>query len=174
MDGFEFDTTTLALPLFVDDHADRDLRLRHGHPQRTLRKRQEIPSGHDPANYVTTRIMAHGRTTARRCRCRSCTAATSARRPRAAAALRLRLLRHGDAGLVLGQPPVAGRPRLRLCHRPYPRRRRQGLGLVSRRQAREEDQHLRRFRRGGRARSSPSATPRPGASSAMAAAPAAC
>ncbi|MGH8515092.1 MAG: prolyl oligopeptidase family serine peptidase, partial [Gammaproteobacteria bacterium] len=26
--------------------------------QRTLRKRQEIPSGHDPANYVTTRIMA--------------------------------------------------------------------------------------------------------------------
>ena len=26
--------------------------------QRTLRKRQEIPSGHDPAHYVTTRIMA--------------------------------------------------------------------------------------------------------------------
>ncbi|MCK7474785.1 MAG: hypothetical protein MZV49_17250 [Rhodopseudomonas palustris] len=26
--------------------------------QRVLRKREEIPSGHDPANYVTTRIMA--------------------------------------------------------------------------------------------------------------------
>ena len=25
---------------------------------RSLRKRQEIPSGHDPADYVTTRIMA--------------------------------------------------------------------------------------------------------------------
>ena len=27
---------------------------------RTLRKRQEIPSGHNPADYVTTRIMATG------------------------------------------------------------------------------------------------------------------
>src|SRR3981189_3079191 len=29
-----------------------------GSRQRTLRKRQQIPSGHDPAAYVTTRIMA--------------------------------------------------------------------------------------------------------------------
>src|SRR3981189_3335995 len=29
-----------------------------GSRRRTLRKRQQIPSGHDPAAYVTTRIMA--------------------------------------------------------------------------------------------------------------------
>ena len=48
-----------ALRLFVDDDAVGGLRLRHGEPRRArLRKRQEIPSGHDPADYVTTRIMA--------------------------------------------------------------------------------------------------------------------
>jgi oligopeptidase B len=56
--GYEFDTTTLRFsyssmttPTEVWDYdmASRD---------RTLRKRQEIPSGHDPAQYVTTRIMA--------------------------------------------------------------------------------------------------------------------
>ena len=118
----------IALRLLVDDDAGRGLRLRHGDAgSATLRKRQEIPSGHDPAAYVTTRIMA---TVARRRRGAGLDPASPrprARRQRAAAALRLRLLRHGDAGLLLGQPPVAGRSRLRLCHRPYPRRLRQGL-----------------------------------------------
>jgi oligopeptidase B len=56
--GYEFDTTTLRFayssmttPTEIYDY---DMASR----QRTLRKRQEIPSGHDPANYVTTRIMA--------------------------------------------------------------------------------------------------------------------
>ena len=58
VDGYEFDTTRLRFayssmttPTEVYDY---DMASR----QRTLRKRQEVPSGHDPANYVTTRIMA--------------------------------------------------------------------------------------------------------------------
>ena len=56
--GYEFDTTTLRFvyssmktPSEVYDY---DMATR----QRILRKRQVIPSGHDPADYVTTRITA--------------------------------------------------------------------------------------------------------------------
>lgn len=56
--GFEYDTTTLRFtyssmttPAQVFDY---DMETR----ERTLRKVQEIPSGHDPAHYVTRRIMA--------------------------------------------------------------------------------------------------------------------
>lgn len=56
--GYEFDTTTLRFayssmttPAEIYDY---DMASR----QRILRKRQEIPSGHDPAAYVTTRITA--------------------------------------------------------------------------------------------------------------------
>jgi oligopeptidase B len=56
--GYEFDTTqirfaysSMTTPSEVFDY---DMVSR----ERTLRKRQVIPSGHDPANYVTTRIMA--------------------------------------------------------------------------------------------------------------------
>ncbi len=56
--GYEFDTTRLRFvyssmttPAEVYDY---DMASR----ARTLRKRQEIPSGHDPADYITTRIMA--------------------------------------------------------------------------------------------------------------------
>ena len=143
MGGYEFETTNLRFsyssmttPAEVYDY---DMATR----ARVLRKRQEIPSGHNPADYVTTRIMAtshdgaqvpvsilHRKDLVRDGKC-------------AAAALRLRLLRHGDAGVLCRQPAVAGRSRLCLCHRAYPRRRGQGLGLVSRRQAREEDEHVR-------------------------------
>jgi oligopeptidase B len=58
--GYEFDTTTLrcvyssmTTPSEVWDY---DMAAR----TRTLRKRQEVPSGHDPAAYVTTRILATG------------------------------------------------------------------------------------------------------------------
>ena len=58
IEGYEYDTTRLRFsyssmttPTEIYDY---DMASR----QRTLRKRQEIPSGHDPANYVTTRIMA--------------------------------------------------------------------------------------------------------------------
>ncbi len=56
--GYEFDTTvmrfvysSMTTPSEVYDY---DMATR----QRVLRKRQEIPSGHDPAAYVTTRITA--------------------------------------------------------------------------------------------------------------------
>ncbi|TAJ95493.1 MAG: S9 family peptidase [Reyranella sp.] len=59
--GYEFDTTvmrfaysSMTTPSEVYDY---DMATR----QRTLRKRQEIPSGHDPAAYVTTRITAIAR-----------------------------------------------------------------------------------------------------------------
>jgi oligopeptidase B len=56
--GYEFDTTTLRFAYSSmttpSEVWDYDMASR----QRTLRKRQEIPSGHDPAQYVTTRIMA--------------------------------------------------------------------------------------------------------------------
>ncbi len=58
MGGYEFNTTNLRFtyssmttPAEVYDY---DMASR----TRTLRKRQEIPSGHNPADYVTTRIMA--------------------------------------------------------------------------------------------------------------------
>lgn len=58
MGSYEFDTTVLRFgyssmttPSEVFDY---DMATR----ARVLRKRQEIPSGHDPADYVTTRIMA--------------------------------------------------------------------------------------------------------------------
>jgi oligopeptidase B len=60
VDGYEFDTTRLRFtyssmttPAEVYDY---DMASR----QRILRKRQEIPSGHDPAHYVTTRLLAPG------------------------------------------------------------------------------------------------------------------
>jgi oligopeptidase B len=56
--GFEYDTTSLRFtyssmttPAQVFDY---DMETR----ERTLRKTQEIPSGHDPACYVTRRLMA--------------------------------------------------------------------------------------------------------------------
>jgi oligopeptidase B len=58
MGGYEFDTTTLRFAYSSmttpSEVYDYDMASR----ARTLRKRQEIPSGHDPAHYVTTRITA--------------------------------------------------------------------------------------------------------------------
>ncbi len=56
--GYEFETTILRFAYSSmttpSEVYDYDMATR----QRTLRKRQEIPSGHDPAAYVTTRILA--------------------------------------------------------------------------------------------------------------------
>jgi oligopeptidase B len=56
--GYEFDTTNLRFAYSSmttpSEVYDYDMASR----TRTLRKRQEIPSGHNPADYVTTRIMA--------------------------------------------------------------------------------------------------------------------
>jgi oligopeptidase B len=58
MGGYEFDTTNLRFSYSSmttpSEVYDYDMASR----TRSLRKRQEIPSGHDPADYVTTRIMA--------------------------------------------------------------------------------------------------------------------
>ena len=58
MGGYEFDTTNLRFAYSSmttpSEVYDYDMATR----ERTLRKRQEIPSGHNPADYVTTRIMA--------------------------------------------------------------------------------------------------------------------
>jgi oligopeptidase B len=58
MGGYEFDTTNLRFSYSSmttpSEVYDYDMAKR----TRLLRKRQEIPSGHNPADYVTTRIMA--------------------------------------------------------------------------------------------------------------------
>ncbi len=58
MGGYEFDTTNLRFTYSSmttpSEVYDYDMTSR----TRTLRKRQEIPSGHNPADYDTTRIMA--------------------------------------------------------------------------------------------------------------------
>ena len=56
--GYEFDTDTLRFAyssMTTPEHVyDYDMRTR----ERVVRKVQEVPSGHDPADYVTRRIMA--------------------------------------------------------------------------------------------------------------------
>lgn len=56
--GYEFDTTNLRFSYSSmttpSEVFDYDMASR----ERILRKRQEIPTGHNPADYVTTRIMA--------------------------------------------------------------------------------------------------------------------
>ncbi|HEV7411550.1 MAG TPA: S9 family peptidase [Bradyrhizobium sp.] len=58
MGGYEFDTTNLRFSYSSmttpSEIYDYDMATR----ERRLRKRQEIPSGHNPSDYVTTRIMA--------------------------------------------------------------------------------------------------------------------
>jgi oligopeptidase B len=58
MGSYEFDTTNLRFAYSSmttpSEVYDYDMATR----TRVLRKRQEIPSGHNPADYVTTRIMA--------------------------------------------------------------------------------------------------------------------
>ncbi len=61
MGSYEFETTNLRFSYSSmttpSEVYDYDMATR----TRTLRKRQEIPSGHNPADYVTTRIMAKAR-----------------------------------------------------------------------------------------------------------------
>ena len=149
--GYEFETETLR---FVYSSMttprqtyDYDMRAR----ARTLRKTQEVPSGHDPADYVTRRLWAVSHDGARVPVSLLHRRTTPARRLCAAPPLRLRLVRPRDPGRVLHQPAQPGRSRLRLRHRPHPGRQRLRLRLVSRRQAREEDQYLRRLHRRRRA-----------------------
>ena len=83
-DGYEFDTTTLALHLFVDDDAGAGLRLRHEHARRACcARRRKCRAATIPP--TTSRAASwRRRRTARRCRSRCSIARrrrSTARRP---------------------------------------------------------------------------------------------
>lgn len=146
----EFDTTVMRYgynsPSTPTSTYDYDLATR----ERTLRKVQEVPSGHDAADYVVERLNAPAPdgelvpvTVLRR---RDTPVDGSA-----APALWLWLIRDPHGRQLLDQPAVAGRPRLDLRHRSHPRRVGQGLGLVPRRPALHQEEHLHRLHRRCRA-----------------------
>ena len=166
-DIMRFSYSSMTTPAQVFDY---DMRTR----ERVLLKTQEVPSGHDPDHYVTRRLMAPSHDGELVPVSLLYHRDTPLDGIGALPALRLRRLRHHHSGRLQHQLPVAGRSRLRLCHRPCPRRQGQGLLLVRGRQAGEEDQHLPRLHRRRRASRRPSATPRTTASSRRAARPAAC
>jgi oligopeptidase B len=58
MGSYEFDTTTMRFSYSSMTTPSEVYDYDMASQARTLRKRQEIPSGHNPADYVTTRIMA--------------------------------------------------------------------------------------------------------------------
>src|SRR5260370_8221060 len=58
MGGYEFETTHLGFSYSSMTTPSEVYEYDMAKRTRVLRKRQEIPSGHDPADYVTTRIMA--------------------------------------------------------------------------------------------------------------------
>jgi oligopeptidase B len=58
MGGYEFETTTLRFSYSSMTTPSEVYDYDMAHRTRILRKRQQIPSGHDPADYVTTRITA--------------------------------------------------------------------------------------------------------------------
>ncbi len=57
-DGYEFDTTTLRFTYSSMTTPSRVFDYDMESRERVLRKEQEVPSGHDPARYVTRRLMA--------------------------------------------------------------------------------------------------------------------
>ena len=173
-EGYEYDTETLRFtyssmttPRQVFDY---NMRTR----ERTLRKTQEVPSGHNPDDYVTRRVFApawDGETVPVSLLYRKDT-------PLDGSAPCL-LYGYGSYGIAIpaGFSTNALQPRrsrLRLRHRPYPRRQGQGLSLVQGRQAREEDEHLQGLHRGRRAISRSRSSRARAGSWARAARPAAC
>ena len=136
--GYEFETKTvrfsyssMTTPTQVYDY---DMETR----ERTFRKAQEIPSGHDPANYVTRRIFAPAKDGAL-----IPVSILYRKGTKLDGSAPLFLYGYGSYGIpipasFLIQPPIARRPRLRLRHRAYPRRQGQRLPLVRRRQAGQE------------------------------------
>ena len=56
--GYEFETTTLRFAYSSMTTPERVYDYDMASRQRTLMKEQEVPSGHDPADYVTRRLMA--------------------------------------------------------------------------------------------------------------------
>ena len=60
MPGYEFDTATLRFVYSSMTTPDRTFDYDMASRERTLRKTREIPSGHDPDDYVTRRLTATG------------------------------------------------------------------------------------------------------------------
>ena len=56
--GYEFDTTTIRMTYSSPTTPQQTFDLDLDSGARTLLKQQEVPSGHDPADYVTRRIFA--------------------------------------------------------------------------------------------------------------------
>ena len=146
--GYEFDTDTLRFTyssMTTPEHVyDYDMRTR----ERVVRKVQEVPSGHDPADYVTRRIMAASHDG-------EAVPVSVLHRKDTAIDGTAPLLLYGYGSYGMSMPASFGTtrlslvgPRLRLRHRARARRHRAWLRLVHRRQAREEDQHLPRLHRG--------------------------
>ena len=120
-----FHYSSMTTPSEVYDY---DLRTRERDPAQAPGGAERPRSGRlrDPPP------VRHGARTASRCRSRSSTARTSrstARRPACSTATAPTACRCRPA--FRDRPALAGRPRLRLRHRPYPRRQRDGLALVS-------------------------------------------
>jgi oligopeptidase B len=101
--------------------------------QLETRKVQEIPSGYDPGKYVTERMMI----TARDGKQVPVSIVRLKESKKDGQAVRLWLwrLRLCHPAKLLDQPAQPGRSRVRLCHRPHPRRRRPWLPMVPGRQA---------------------------------------
>ena len=139
-DVLRFSYSSMTTPSEVFDY---DMRTR----ERTLLKVQEIPSGHEPSDYVTRRLMARapdGEEVPVSILYRKDT-------PLDGSAPCL-LYGYGSYGMAIPASfntnwPVAGRSRLHLRDRPYPRRQGQGLCLVRGRQARQESEYLHRLHR---------------------------
>jgi oligopeptidase B len=98
--------------------------------QRTLLKREPVLGGFDPAMYESEYRWATARDGTQVPVSIVHRRGVAARRHGAAAAVRLRCLRLLDRPRLLALAAVAARPRLRLCHRPRPRRPGDGPALV--------------------------------------------
>ena len=122
-DAYRLIYSSMVTPLTVYDY----------HPQtgelETL-KVQEIPSGYDPSLYRTERLMVPARDGKQVPVSVVYPKGFAEERRGQALPLRLRRLRHGDPAELRHRPDQPARPRLGLCHRPHPRRRRFGLRLV--------------------------------------------
>ena len=70
--GYEFDTTTLRFVYTVADHADADLRLRHGHAPEGAAQDPGDPVGPRPRATMWPAACSPRRRTASRCRSPSC------------------------------------------------------------------------------------------------------
>ena len=115
--------------------------------ERELLKREPVLGGYDPANYATEFAWATARDGAKVPVSHRVPQDHAARRHRAAAADRLRLVRLIVRPGVLLPAAVAARSRLRRRHRAHPRRPGDGPRLVRERQAAQQEEHVHGFHR---------------------------